>query len=96
MNSFEQILYLIEHFLNGEYKPFDYASQLTNIYFIHNDGSLTGEIKGLLSDLANTAEYFSDSEADLNIPDSPFTDTDKLTKETEKVYDLLNKYYKPR
>ena len=96
MNSLEQILYLIEHFLKGEYKPFDYASQLTNIYFVHNDGSVTDEIKALLSDLADTAEYYSDSEEDLTLPDSPFTDINKLIKETEKAYSLLNEYYKPR
>lgn len=96
MNSFEQILYLIEHFLKGEYKPFAYASQLTNIYFIHNDGSVTDEIKALLFDLADTAEYYSDSEDDLNIPNSPFKDINKLTKETQKAYSLLNEHYKPR
>lgn len=94
MNSFEQVLYLIEHFLKGEYLPLDYASQLTNIYFIHNDGSVTDEIKTLLSELVNTAEYFSDSEDDLNIPDAPFTDINKLTNDTKKAYSLLKEYYK--
>lgn len=91
MNSLEQILYLIKHYRMGEYKPFDYASQLANIYYIHNDGSINGKTKDVIFELAQTADRFSDNEDDLALPGSPFNNINKLNEVTERVYKTLFK-----
>lgn len=87
INSLEQLSYLIEHYLKGEYTAWDFSSQFTNIYYINHDESLTEEYKEYYLPLAECCKMFSPYREDLNLPDSPF-------KSKEKLDEIVRQYFK--
>lgn len=95
MNSKQQILYLIDHFIKGSYMTADYTSIMSKIYNIENDGSLNDEEEKIIAPLVLYAEYYSPYESDYqsSIGRKIYkNDADILSKSKEIYIKLLNYY----
>ncbi len=92
MNTEQKLRYMMYAYEKGEYRTWDFTSQITKIYYHENDGTIPQEADEAIKGLIKKAEYFSPSEEDHKMY-SGFTNENDVKTEAHKIYLRLLEIY---